>query len=287
MFIRAFVDNKRIAMKILITGAKGNLGSALKSSGKRDNDIIIPIGRENWKELDLINVNSVDAVIHCAYDLKNKFSVAPEKIIESNLLSTARILDFCKEKKVKKFIFISTCAVYGRNSDTSEDSACLPETSNGFIKLLNEKMIFENLANSAVEFKILRVFNLYGRDDNFSVVKYLLDAVDKKSSFYYNNEGVSRRDFIHVDDVVSIIYHLIHNKEKIEYNVLNIGTGRSISIEELVNYISKRVKINIIKQKNNEIEYSRAKIDRLNSFCEINFKDVFDYLESELKKRSL
>lgn len=266
-------------MKILVTGGEGNLGATIIAQGAGHE--FISMGRNDWDRFSEEELASIDAVVHCAYDLKHKISEDPDAIMDSNVLSTGKVLKLIKKYKIPKFVFISTCAVYGSKSNTSEDSISFPESINGIVKLLNERMIIDFCKDSDIDVKILRIFNLYGGNDNFSVVNYLLKSARNGLQFTLNNDGVSRRDFIHVQDVSNIILKIL--TIKIPHNIMNIGTGCSTSIAELVNHVSNIKKVNILKLNNPEIEYSRANINRLKSYFEYEFINIFDYLENELK----
>lgn len=268
-------------MKILVTGAKGNLGASIIAQGKGLHDFIL-INRDDWVNLDSKVLQSIDAVVHCAYDLKHELSVDPDKIMESNVLTTGKILKLVKQHKIPKFIFISTCAVYGSKSNTTEESVVFPESINGIVKLLNERMIIDFCKDTDIDVKILRIFNMYGGDDQFSILNYLLKAAQTGNKFTLNNDGISRRDFVHVRDVSNIILKILINK--IPYSIMNIGTGKSTSIAELVDYVASRKKLNIQKSNQLEIEYSRANITRMKSCLNYDFIDIFDYLEEELTK---
>ena len=93
-------------MSVLISGWKGNLGSRLVDS-LSEHDSIIKYGRAEaiLKDSDL-NFDSVSTVIHCAYDLKNKVEDCPDKLVESNLLATMRLLRLTPKKS--RFVFISS-----------------------------------------------------------------------------------------------------------------------------------------------------------------------------------
>ena len=241
----------------------------------------ISIGREDWKNLKDSKFENVQAVIHCAYDLKHKISEDPDSLMESNVLATAGLLKLIKKYKIPKLVFISTCAVYGSMSNTAEDSVVFPESLNGIVKILNERMIMEFCKETDIDVKILRVFNMYGGDDQFSIVNHLLKSARSGNVLTLNNDGLSRRDFIHVEDVAKIILKVLESE--ISDNVINVGTGKSTSIAELVTFVNSLKEINLVKSNKPEIEYSRANIDRMKGHFSYEFKDIFEYLKEELR----
>lgn len=265
-------------MKILVTGGEGNLGASIIAQGIGHK--FISVGRNDWGKITAKVLSSVDAVVHCAYDLKNRITDSPDVIIESNILSTAKILKLIKKYKIPKLIFISSCAVYGSKSNTSEDSVIFPESFNGIVKYLNEKLIFDFCSDLDVDVKIFRIFNTYGGNDNFSVVYHLLNAARNGTEFTINNDGVAQRDFVHVKDVACIILKSLNIK--IEWEIINIGTGNAVSVSELVKCVRDVKNIKLGSLQYPEIEYSRANISRLRSFSDHKFLNILIHLRYEL-----
>lgn len=267
----------RISMKAIISGAKGNLGSHIISNAEFET---FSLGRSNWDELSSAELSSDDVFVHCAYDLKNTLKEKPDEVIDSNVLSTMRALRLCKEKSLGKFIFISSCSVYGYSSKSNEDTPCAPVTVNGLSKYLCEKVVQEFCTANEIDYLILRVFNTYGGDDQFSVVSKMIKASKNNSSIILNNKGMAERDYIHIDDVAKIICHYCTNKSK--YNVLNVGTGKTLRIIDILEAIEK--KFGTLKKdervNNNEVEYSRARVSRLEEEIQLDYKNLFDYIES-------
>lgn len=264
---------------LIITGPNGNIGSRLRSKCLGHN---LGIHRGDW---DLIENDSIEAkaAVHCAFDLKHSYSHEPRKMIDSNILSTARLLEFVKKNNIKKFIFISSCAVYGHSSNTSEQSLCIPISINGQVKLINEHFVQEFCHANGIKYHIFRVFNLFGGDDHFSVVSQLMKSIKIGTPFILNNDGISQRDFIHVDDVCDILYETIQNDY--DFTIMNLGTGRSTQIKELFK-LAKNLKpdLNFITKNHSEIEYSRADLSQFNTFFKKDFIKVCSVLESDLKK---
>lgn len=226
-------------MKVLLTGYKGNLGSHLRNNlAKCD---IVLIGKNDQDKIESKFQKGVDIVLHAGYDFKHHISNSPVSNLEANVMSTARLLELSKRYSASKFIFISSCSVYGDNQDTSENSSPAPIISNGAIKLLNEKLIQEFCIYNSIDYQIFRVFNMYGGNDTFSVLSKIENAVKAKKVFTLFNGGESRRDFVHVDDVAKIISQLMFKKTR--NAIINIGTGKTVSIKEIVDYYKENMRI--------------------------------------------
>lgn len=262
---------------IIITGASGNLGLHLL---KNTTYPALAITRDNWDQLSSITPGKYDSVIHCAYDLKHDVLTDPATVLDSNIISTAKLLEICKEKNIPNFIFISSCAVYGESSNSSEDKATQPITINGHIKAFNEEIIKSFCTTHNINYLILRPFNSYGGKDTFSVVHKIINSAKNKTTFRLTNDGIAERDFIHVDDIAKITLLLLNLNLKNE--IINIGSGETVRIKDILDAVEKKLgKIAITNATNNiESTYSRANLNKLKNL--INFKtiNIFDFIKN-------
>lgn len=269
-------------MKVLLTGAKGNFGTEFLKKAECE---IVQFGREEWRLFNPQLFSGVDVVVHAASDLHTKIGMSPTKLIDSNLTSTARLLESAREYRIPRFVFLSSCAVYGEDMRTNEDNLCSPVSLNGTSKLLNERMIAEFCSANDIKYEILRVFNMYGGHDNFSIVHHLQKSLDHGSPFTLNNGGIAQRDFIHVADVASIVLKLL--KMDVSYCYLNIGTGTATKISTLIELVRKRFPALAIRYaQTREAEYSRADITKLREFIDIDFIKIEDYMSDYFMKAS-
>ena len=263
-------------MKILVTGSSGNLGEHILKNSSFE---FIPFGRKEYLDLENSIPSTLDYIIHCAYDLKSSIEEDPDKIIESNILSTMKLLKAAKSKKIKKFIFLSSGSVYGQSSDSSESSTTNPLTINGITKKLNEKIIRTYCLKNNIPFLILRVFNSFGGNDQFSVISKMIKCFQENKEFTLYNEGIAERDYIHINDIAKIVCFFISNDS--EEDTINIGTGKTTKIIEILNKIeSKNCKIKVKRETlENEVEYSRANISRLRKYYKGDFIDILDFID--------
>lgn len=267
-------------MNILLTGAEGNFGSEFRRQTDAKNDVrVIPVGRDDWACIHE-KLASCDVVIHAASDLRTSASIAPSRLLDSNIMSTATLLEAARQQRVKRLLFLSSCAVYGEDMRTGEDSLCCPITINGISKHLNEKLVAEFCSAHRIEYQILRVFNSYGGDDRFSIFSKLKRALQTNTPFTLNNEGRMQRDFIHVADVASVVLNL--TSTNITHTHLNIGTGIATKISTLVEMVAAQFPQLVVQRGlTQEAEYSRADITRLREFWTGDFIRVEDYIRKQ------
>ena len=266
-------------MKVVVTGANGNLGSHLSKMASGYDMEIVPVTRAEWGNIDNIIDDTVDAVIHAAGDIRSSVSANPVQYLNSNIMTTSQLLELCAANSISKFYFISSCAVYGDVNSTTETQFCSPASLNGKLKKLNEDIIAEFCNKNNINYTCFRVFNLFGGDDRFSIVNFIDKAINGKSEFMLNNEGVSQRDFIHVSDVAEIILKIVNMGEFPTY--LNVGSGVSIKILELLSIVQSRYPDIVIKRTyNHEIEYSRADTTMLFKYIQKEFISIVDYVKN-------
>jgi nucleoside-diphosphate-sugar epimerase len=269
-----------MVMNILLTGAEGNFGSEFRRQTDAKSDVrLIPVGRDDWTAIDE-KMGLADVVVHAASDLRTSASLAPTRLLDSNVMSTAVLLEAAQKRRIKRLVFLSSCAVYGEDMRTGEDSVCCPITINGISKHLNEKLVAEFCTANGIEYQILRVFNSYGGDDRFSIFSKLKRALQHGTPFTLNNDGRMQRDFIHVADVASIVLNLLD--ARIQNTHLNIGTGVATKISTLVDMVQAQFPQLVIQRgSTQEAEYSRADTTRLREFWHGDFIRIEDYVREQ------
>lgn len=273
-------------MNILVTGGAGYIGShtviALVEAG---NDVVIVdnlansspeaikrlekiLGKElPFYQADLRNEQTmheiftdheIDGVVHFAGLKAVGESVEkPLEYYHNNLVSTLVLLKTMQEHSVKKFVFSSSCTVYG-DPDTvpiTEDSpANRAINPYGQTKVMIEQML-QDVAVSDPEWQIslLRYFNPIGAHESGDIgespngipnnlMPYITQvAVGKREKLsvfgddYDTVDGTGVRDYIHVVDLANgHVAALQHMPEKGSVKAYNLGTGRGVSVLEMV-----------------------------------------------------
>lgn len=188
--------------------------------------------------------------------------------LKKNILSTQYALEYCK-KYDAKLIFAST-VLYGGNykSPLKEDLNPIPKNPYHLSKFFCEKLCeFYNYTYN-INIIILRIFNTYGLfQSNKFVVTELIEKLSKKEIYLKNKKA--RRDFIYIEDVISAFIKAI--KKKANFLVLNIGSGKSISIEELAK--------DILEVFNKKVPIKGSRLFRKN-----DYKDVFASIKKAKKE---
>ena len=196
---------------------------------------------------------------------------------------TSKILNYCLTGNIKmnKIIYTSTAAVYGDNKCSVETDELKPSSLHASLKASNEKLIEKFCVDNKIDYTIVRLFNMYGGNDEFSIISKILLAIRSNKEITIANNGNSIRDFIHVQDVADIYVKLIDIKN---VRVLNIGTGIGKSVKNVIKSC-KKYNANI-STKNiflNEIKTSTANIEILSKLLnKKSFIQIEDYIKQEL-----
>jgi UDP-glucose 4-epimerase len=247
-------------MKIIVTGGAGfvgshlvellveknhypiivdNLNSGLYSNIKKFVDSkkadFVKCDIRNFKKI--MELPKVDAVMHLAAIASVVESIDnPIFVNDVNVSGTLNVLEFCRKKNIKKFVFTSSAAVYGDyGKKITEVSPTVPTTVYGSTKLTGEQYckIYSNLFG--INITALRPFNIYGPRQNDSyagVISKFMDRLNENKSPIIFGNGKQTRDFIHVDDVARAFYLALKYKKK-TFDVFNLATGKSTSINKL------------------------------------------------------
>lgn len=238
-------------MKSVVTGGLGFLGKKLVSQLEKRAVVSVC----DLPDCDLRNydsarefINGADVVYHLAAAVGSEKYTHGSKEAELNVMQTNLVIDAnvfraCRETKVKKIIYISSCAVYPMERQQflgtvfCEDDAKFidPDGGYGWAKSMGEIQLqwMENVG-------IVRPFNIYGVGEvNGHVVSDLIrKAVKYPEKPFEIFGGQQTRDFIYVDDVVDALI-LLENKVGGSVITLNIGSGQATSIKELAGKIIK------------------------------------------------
>lgn len=164
--------------------------------------------------------------------------------VESNVIGTLKVLDFCVKNKVKKVIFLSSGGtVYGETEKEliSEDHPTNPINSYGITKLTIEKYLALYYKIYGLDYSILRVSNPFGLNQHnigkqgfIGTLKY---KIEKNELLEIWGDGTVIRDYIYVDDVVTAIEKSISIDHKSK--IFNIGSGIGYSLNQIIEITEK------------------------------------------------
>jgi UDP-glucose-4-epimerase GalE len=182
----------------------------------------------------------------------------PKKYWHNNVVSSLTLLDAVMESRVRKFIFSSTCAVYG-------DPVKVPITESNPRQPVNPygatKLAFENALEAygrayGLRFVSFRYFNAAGADESgtigelhdpethlipviFQAAQGKRAALDIFGDDYPTADGTCIRDYIHVTDLAEAHVLGLEYLAKGEPTAMNLGTGTGYSVKEVVTAVER------------------------------------------------
>ncbi len=270
----------------IIVGKRSNLSNHLLDS--LDNAIAISSSQaiEALSQLDWSQIDKVNLIL-------NQFQPAtrlndlssPTEYIDNAISTTANILMFIKDKssKVNKVVYTSSSSVYGNNESCVETDVLQPLSLHATLKLANEKLVSQFCSAEDIDYTIARVFNMYGGNDEFSIVSKIIKAYKNQQSISLINDGNAIRDFIHINDVVEA-YKIILTSSDID--VVNVASGQGKSVRIILDYLHERdIEISTSNIERDEISVSIANNAILKTMLapHYRFESVEDHVLSELQ----
>ncbi len=251
--------------------------------------------RPAFEELDCLDYAGLDAVFTKYKGIKAIIHFAASKAVgesvqkpllyyRNNLVSLINLLELMPKHGVEGIVFSSSCTVYGQPDElpvTEKAPIKKAESPYGNTKQINEEIVRDTVASGApINAILLRYFNPIGAHPTAllgelpngvpqNLIPYLTQTAigirEKLSVFgddYDTPDGSCIRDFINVVDLakahVVAIRRILENKQKEKVEVFNIGTGRGLSVLELINAFEKAtgVKLNyqIVGRRAGDIE---------------------------------
>ncbi len=224
---------------------------------------------------DILNIDKnmskfkdIDAVIHCAAQISvNKSIKQPTYDANINIIGSLKLLEVCRKLSVKKFVFASSCAVYGlQQRFVSESHIEKPENPYAIGKRSVEMYMDFYNRQYDIECASLRYANVYGPRQNYfgeaGVVTIFINQLLRNNKPAIFGDGNQTRDFIYVEDVA--LANLLTLKKK-TLDKLNIGTGKETTINNLLSKIKLllgKEKINPVYKavRNAEVRFSSLSI---------------------------
>ncbi len=246
--------------KIIVTGGSGFLGKhlcrALKHAGHevknidlRDNpEFPAVIADIQDTQKMLAEVKDADAVFHLAALIEAGESVKfPQKFVDVNISGTVSVLEAMRQNNISTFIFSSSAAVYGEplRSPIFEDDRTIPINPYGMTKLAMEGLVSSYVESYGFTGMGLRYFNLYGPEENHQpethAIPRFIKQIYKGEEVTVWGSGEHRRDFIHIDDIVS--GHIrgleFSQQQPHKYHYFNFSTQKPASVAEVIQLLEE------------------------------------------------
>jgi len=311
------LKERLLVKKILVIGGAGYLGSVLcRKLLKKDYKVKVldnlTYGDQGIKNLynnanfelikgDICSINNVvnsvknvEAVIHLAALVGDPASsISPQKTLATNYHSTKMIVEIAKYYQINRFIFSSTCSVYGNNSsakiDLKEESKLKPVSLYARTKIQSEQAIFEEVDDNFSP-TIFRLATLYGLSPRmrFDLVINLLIAkamIEREITIF---GGSQWRPFLHVQDAADAFIKCIQAPiNKIKGEVFNVGSKKLncqlVQIGGKINKLIPGAEMKILSKKVDKRDY-KVNFTKINKILGFKTKHSIEDGVFEIKK---
>ncbi|MGA2666873.1 MAG: UDP-glucose 4-epimerase GalE [Patescibacteria group bacterium] len=316
-------------MKILVTGGAGYIGShTIKNLLKEGFSVVIldnlstgfiqpiEILKKKFNRLEFVKADlkskeqldeiflkrKIEAVIHFAAKVSVSESVKkPELYYQENFINSVNLLEAMTKAGVNKFIFSSSCVVYGTPEyvPVDENHPTYPESPYGQTKLDFEQYLakVQNL-----KYVIFRYFNVGGSDPegllgkaNFkredliaNIIKVALGQSSKLCIFgddYETPDGTAIRDFLHVEDIAKAHILALNKVDQIARETFNLGSENGFSVKEIVQkareVIKKEIPTEIQERRPGDIPISVASAKKVKAV--LGWQPLYSRLDTIIK----
>ncbi len=210
----------------------------------------------------LLRKRSIDAVMHFAASISVPESVTdPLQYYSNNVEKSSAFIRAVVRAGVPHFVFSSTAAVYGiqKQMPVTEKAPTEPFNPYGRTKLMMEWMLRDIAAATALDYVVLRYFNVAGgspehrtgpaSSNTSNLVRVACQAalgmrngIDVYGTDYPTRDGTCIRDFIHVSDIADAhVAALEYLADGGDSQVLNCGYGKGYTVTEILDAVDEVV----------------------------------------------
>ena len=257
--------------KILVTGAFGFIGSHLVELLISKGHSVIAFDRYNvnndygWlndskykKDIEFFlgDIRDYDSVykavkqssfiFHLAALIGIPYSyLSPLAYLKTNVEGTYNILESAKNLNIKNTLITSTSEVYGSAVEIpiDENHRLLGQSPYSASKIAADQLALSYANSFKMPIKIVRPFNTFGpRQSTRAIIPTIIAQLLKHPNYINLGNTETKRDYTYVDDTCNAFISILKSK-KLEGEITNIATSTNYSILEIINIISKIMKV--------------------------------------------
>lgn len=219
----------------LVGGFMENVNPKVKFFKADCNDL------EKMKEL----IKDCDVVFHAACTAHDGFSLfSPYYITQNTYQITMSVLSAAAQNNVKKFIYCSSMARYGKQEKIpyTEDMICYPATPYGVSKYASEMVVKQICELNNIKYTIIVPHNIIGTRQNYTdpfrnVAAIMINRMLQGKQPIIYGDGEQKRTFSFVSDCIDCIEEVIKN-DNVSGEIINIGPDEEFVT---INYLAEQI----------------------------------------------
>ncbi len=265
---------------ILITGGAGYIGSHFVTHLVEKGETVLVIDnlqrghREavhksaQFEQADILDFESIKNILQ-NYNIKSIVHFAafayvgesvenPKMYYTNNVAGSLNLIKAAVETGVEKFVFSSTCSIYGNplKVPISEEESAKPINPYAHTKLMIENILADFGRAYGLKYAALRYFNAAGADSKGRIGEshdpephlipiVLQAALGKREKIfvfgddYDTADGTCIRDYIHIEDLADAHARALKYLDKNESDIFNLGTGKGYSVLEIIRTVEE------------------------------------------------
>lgn len=271
--------------RCLVTGHLGYIGSrvfkALVEQGHHvrgidlkqseyTGDILEDLGHMHTSQTGLASISGEyrdfkpEYIFHLAAIPRVPYSVEyPVEVLENNITSTLRVLEYARLSGTKRVIYSSSSSVVGDGDG--------PTSPYGASKLVPEILCKNYSDVYGLDTVSLRYFNVYSKDQEVdgpyaTAIANFMHAIREGRNPFITGDGEQRRDMLHVSDAVSANLFCMNHDSGFGGQWFDVATGGNISLNEVREIINKYhpdVVFDYVGERAGDVRVTKANTDPL------------------------